>query len=157
MTEPGDRPTASAAWAPATASDAEPLATLRMEAMRASLERVGRFDAARARHRFLSTFRPDGTRILRVDGQLVGLLAVKRAAEEVHLEHLYIKPGWQGQGLGAAALQKVCADADRDGLPVRLGALKGSDANRFYARHGFILVHESEFDSHYLRHPLARR
>jgi hypothetical protein len=36
---------------------------------------------------------------------------------------------------------------------VRLGALRGSDANRFYRRHGFVQVDESAWDIRYVRAP----
>ena len=39
------------------------------------------------------------------------------------------------------------------GKPFVVGALRGSDANRFYARHGFVLSAESEWDLTYLRPP----
>jgi len=32
-----------------------------------------------------------------------------------------------------------------------MGALKDSDANRFYARRGFVLVEQSEWDLYYVR------
>ena len=41
---------------PAAASDLEQLVQLRIEAMRESLERIGRFDPARARERFSGPF-----------------------------------------------------------------------------------------------------
>ncbi len=49
-------------------------------------------------------------------------------------------------------LNVVISQADRDGLSLRVGALKESDSNRFYARHGFVLVEQSEFDNYYIRH-----
>ena len=40
----------------ASLADGEALASLRVAAMRESLERIGRFDPQRARQRFLATF-----------------------------------------------------------------------------------------------------
>jgi len=34
---------------------------------------------------------------------------------------------------------------------MRVGALRDSDSNRFYARHGFQLVERGEFDNYYVR------
>jgi hypothetical protein len=48
-------------------------------------------------------------------------------------------------------LAQVFAEADAAGAALRVGALRGSDSNRFYAKHGFTLVEETEFDNHYLR------
>lgn len=136
---------------PAVADDFEALLALRIDAMRESLERIGRFDFARARERFRSTFNPPATRHVEVAGARVGFVALRRADDQVVLDHLYIRPGHQGEGLGARVLQWVFAQADTLRLPVRVGALRESDSNRFYLRHGFRLVEQAEFDNHYLR------
>jgi GNAT superfamily N-acetyltransferase len=67
------------------------------------------------------------------------------------LDHLYVRPGHQGKGIGAAVLAQVFAEADAAGLQVRVGALRGSESNRFYARHGFVQVEQGEFDNYYVR------
>lgn len=61
----------------AAPSDAEELAALRIEAMRESLERIGRFDAQRARTRFLSGFSPEHTRLILLAGQRIGFFVVR--------------------------------------------------------------------------------
>ncbi len=146
---------AGLSWAfePAAAADLEALVALRIEAMRASLERIGRFDPQRARERFSDTFEPACTRHVVLGGQRVGFVVVKAEAGGLRLDHLYIRPSSQGRGLGAAVLHTVCDDAGRQDLPLRLTALRGSDANRFYQRHGFVPDGESQWDLHYLRLP----
>jgi hypothetical protein len=47
----------------------------------------------------------------------------------------------------------VSAEADRQGLQLQVGALRDSDSNRFYLRHGFVLVKADEWDNHYVRSP----
>lgn len=138
-------------FAPVDAADADALVALRIAAMRESLERIGRFDPQRARERFLSTFAPELTRHLVVGGERVGFVVVRSYQGELLLDHLYVHPAHQGRGIGAAVLARVFADADAQRLPVRVGALRGSDSNRFYQRHGFRQVEESEWDIHYLR------
>jgi GNAT superfamily N-acetyltransferase len=138
---------------PAAASDVEALVAIRIAAMRESLERLGRFDPRRARDRFLSGFDPACTRHLLVAGERVGVIVVREGGGELLLDHLYLLPAHQGRGIGAAALAAVFARADALRLPLRVGALRGSDSNRFYLRHGFMLVEEAEFDNHYLRPP----
>ena len=133
------------------ASDAEELASLRVEAMRESLERIGRFDAMRARSRFLDIFSAEHTRAIVLNGERVGFFVVRPQGETLLLDHLYVSPSHQNRGIGAAVLQMVFAIADEGGRIVRVGALRGSDSNRFYARHGFDLVQETEFDNYYLR------
>jgi len=135
----------------AAADDVEALVALRIAAMRESLERIGRFDPVRARERFAAGFAPVNTRHIEADGERVGFVVVKPVGAELLLDHLYIRPGAQGRGIGAAVLARVFAEADAQALPLGVGALRESDSNRFYTRHGFTLVEQGEFDNHYLR------
>jgi GNAT superfamily N-acetyltransferase len=135
----------------AIANEGQALATLRVEAMRESLERIGRFDPVRARERFLSGFAAEYTRHIVLDGERVGFFVVKPHEQGLLLDHLYVRPDHQGKGIGAAVLTHVFAEADAAGLQVRVGALRGSESNRFYARHGFVQVEQSEFDNYYVR------
>lgn len=57
--------------------------------------------------------------------------------------------------IGAAVLREIFAKADEHRMPVRVCALRGSDANRFYARHGFVRTGEAEWDIDYRREPGA--
>ena len=57
----------------------------------------------------------------------------------------------QGCGTGAAVVAQVMAEADAANMPLRVGALRGSDANRFYQRCGFVLVEATELDNYYVR------
>ena len=119
--------------------------------MRESLERLGRFDPQRARDRFLASFDLAATRHVVVAGERVGFVVVRSRDGGLLLDHLYIAPSAQGRGVGAAVMADVLADADARGLPVRVGALRESAANRFYERHGFALVERAEWDNHYER------
>ena len=119
--------------------------------MRESLERLGRFDPQRARDRFLAGFDLAATRHVVVAGGRVGFVVVRSRDGGLLLDHLYIVPSAQGRGIGAAVMADVLADADARGLPVRVGALRESAANRFYERHGFALVERAEWDNHYER------
>ena len=130
--------------------DAEQLVALRIAAMRDSLARIGRFDPQRARERFLSGYSPAHTRHIEAGGQRVGFVVARLKAEGLLLDHLYIRPGSQGQGIGAIVLARIIDEARLQGMPLRVGALRGSDSNRFYQRHGFKLVAQEEFDNCYL-------
>ncbi len=117
----------------------------------ASLERIGRFDPSRARERFRESFASQHTRHIVVGGQRVGFVAVKPLDDLLLLDHLYLLPAAQGRGVGSAVLAVVFAEAAQAGKALRVGALRGSDSNRFYVRHGFQLVEESTWDLHYVR------
>ncbi|GAC1038657.1 GNAT family N-acetyltransferase [Pseudomonas sp. No.117] len=140
---------------PTAASDADLLVSIRIAAMRESLERLGRFDPQRARERFLATFDPALCHFIEAEGVRVGFCVVRPLADAWHLDHLYLLPEHQGRGLGGAMLRQILADVDALGLPIRLGALRGSRANAFYRRHGFEQVGEAEWDIYYLRPPCA--
>ena len=136
---------------PVEPGDAEALVQLRIEAMRESLERIGRFDPARARERFLSGFSPEHTRHIEFEGRRAGFVVVRPQADCLLLDHLYIHPTSQGQGIGASVLADVIEEATAQGLAIRVGALRESDSNRFYTRHGFQLIEQTEFDNYYVR------
>lgn len=136
---------------PVRQSDLDDLVAIRIEAMRESLERVGRFDPVRARERFVSGFEARNTRYIEVSGERVGFVVVKRHDDELVLDHLYLKQTAQGSGIGAAVLSLIFKEADAMALPIKVGALKESDSNRFYIRHGFQFLESGEFDHYYVR------
>lgn len=140
-------------FAIASDSDFEELLALRIAAMRASLENIGRFDPQRARERFRSGFSAEHTCHILLDKQHAGFFAVKRSEVELSLEHLYIHPDYQRRGIGAATLQHIFAEQNPARLPIRVGALRASDSNRFYLRHGFRKIEETEWDIYYVRTP----
>ena len=135
---------------PVVLEDFEVLAALREAALRESLERLGIFDQERSRTRLRGQFWPEYMRHIVDNGKRVGLLTLKPEGDALKLQHLYLAPGSQGMGFGAWALEQVKAEAQAQGRDVMLEALKQSDANRFYLRHGFVPVGEEEFDVLYL-------
>ena len=139
------------ALAPASEDDFESLLSLRLAAMRESLQRVGRFDPQRARERLSRAFEPAHSRHILLAGESVGFVVVLPMVDHLLLDHLYVAPQAQGRGIGSWVMAQVLVEADRLPLPVRVTALKLSDANRFYQRHGFVLQLASEWDLHYLR------
>ena len=145
------------ALAAASDEDFEALLSVRLAAMRESLLRLGRFDPERARERLSRAFEPAHTRHILLAGERVGFVVLLPRGDHLVLDHLYVAPQAQGQGVGSWAMGQVMAEADGRGLPVRVTALKLSDANRFYQRHGFELQHESEWDLHYVRPALIDR
>ncbi len=141
------------AYGPASPHDLAELVELRIEAMRESLQRLGRFDPARARERLASSFEPAFTRHVLVAGRRVGFVVVKPHAEGLLLDHLYVRVSEQGQGIGGRVLCDVIADAAARQLSLSVGALRESAANAFYLRHGFRKVGEAEWDVFYRHDP----
>ncbi|RTL35818.1 MAG: N-acetyltransferase [Burkholderiales bacterium] len=122
---------------------------LRIDALRESLTRLGRFNPEVARERLRAQFRPEWMRHLLRDGERVGYFTVEPREGELRLHHLYLTASAQGQGIGAWVLDHVKAQ----GLPISLAALRESRANDFYRRHGFRVVDEQAFDIEYRWQP----
>jgi GNAT superfamily N-acetyltransferase len=136
---------------PAGEDDFDALLSLRLAAMREILERAGRFDPQRARERLSRGFLPAYTRHILREGELVGFVVVVPREGDWLLDHLYVHPSAQGEGIGSWVLTQVLQEADARHKAVSVTALKHSDANRFYLRHGFVLQAEGEWDLYYLR------
>lgn len=130
--------------------DFEALFALRSAALHESLARLGRLNPERSRARFQASFSPEFMRHILLAEQAVGFVTVRPEDDALLLEHLFIRPGQQGQGVGSAVLGMVLAEARATQLDLRVAALRGSDANRFYVRHGFVQIGESEWDIHYV-------
>ena len=138
-----------------TEADFEALLALRISTLRESLERLGRFDPVRARERFRGSFRPQHTRRIRVEGAAAGFVATWPEGSGVRLEHFYIAAAFQRLGLGSAVVKALLDEPAHAGLPFLVAALRASDANRFYLRHGFVVQAETEWDVAYVRAPDA--
>ena len=136
---------------PVVDADFEAMLALRIDALRESLERLGRFNPEVARARLKAQFPPEWMRHLVRDGERVGYFTVEPREGELCLHHLYLTPAVQGQGIGAWVIGHV----KQRGLPISLAALRESRANDFYRRHGFRVVQEQDFDIEYRWEPEA--
>ncbi|MFM9923266.1 GNAT family N-acetyltransferase [Variovorax sp. H27-G14] len=136
---------------PVDSTDFEAMLALRVDAMRPSLERVGRFDPERARERLSAGFVVPYMHHIVLDGeQRVGFVTLKpEGADALRLDHLYLRTGFQGLGIGEWVLHWAKAQAREQQRDIALTALVESDANRFYLRHGFVFEGEEGVDLHY--------
>ncbi|TWU48946.1 Transglutaminase-like superfamily protein [Rubripirellula tenax] len=137
-------------YASVTEEDLDKLATIRVEAMRESLEKVGRFDPQRARDRLRNSFHCEYTTAIIIAGQRVGFYTLRAGDDRLHLDHFYILPEFQLRGIGSAVMQRIKAVASRKQWSIRLGALRESPSHRFYQRHGFTKVSEDDWDIYYV-------
>lgn len=144
-------PPVTLALAPVADADFEAMLALRIEALRESLTRLGRFNPEVARERLRSQFHPAWMQHLVRDGERVGYFTVEPREGELRLHHLYLTASAQGQGIGAWVLDQLKAR----GLPITLAALRESRANDFYRRHGFRVVQAQDFDIEYRWEPAA--
>ena len=136
------RTPAHVALRPAVADDVEWIAELRAIVLRPDLERLGRYDDVRVRQRFRNAFDPADTRIILVDGEDSGSVAVRREGDTHWLEHFYVATAQQGRGVGGRVLGMLLDEARL----YRLNVLQGSPARRLYERHGFQVERQDEID-----------
>jgi GNAT superfamily N-acetyltransferase len=75
-------------------------------------------------------------------GQLIGVMGVQHRQNVDLIRHAYVLPEWQGHGIGSHLLEHLRQGAER---PILIGTWKAADwAIRFYERHGFVCVHDSD-------------
>lgn len=132
-------------------ADFEPLLALRIDVMREHLERVFRYKPSRARRIFREHFDEPGLRLILIDGEKAGCVGFRVGEGEIRIDSFYLDRRCHNQGLGTAILKVLLAEADTLGLPVRLEVLRGSPADRFYERHGFVKLDEDEVEARYQR------
>ena len=135
---------------PAVELDAHWIAELRAVALRADLERLGRFDPIRVRQRFLLAFDPALTKVVLVDGQEAAV-AVRPDADSLWIEHFYVAADLQGRGVGSRVLRRLLTDHASQ-RTFRLNVLQGSRARALYERNGFVVESEDPVDVFMVRH-----
>ncbi|WP_159613412.1 GNAT family N-acetyltransferase [Glutamicibacter sp. JC586] len=129
---------------PSTPEDIGWLVELRAVVLRADLERLGRYEAVRVRERMRASFVPAWSRIVVFDGTDVGSITARPDGADRWIEHFYLSPDVQCQGIGSKVLRKVL-DEPHDG-DTRLNVLQGSAARRLYERFGFVVDNEDNID-----------
>ena len=138
-------------FGPPSEADFEPLLALRVAVMRDHLERVGRFTPERSRAVFRTHFDEPGLRLILVGDALAGCVGFRRAEDCFKLDSFYLASRYHNGGLGTDILKVLLAEADAAGLPIRLEVLRGSPADRFYLRHGFVKLAEDAIEAEYER------
>jgi GNAT superfamily N-acetyltransferase len=121
-------------------AESRPDLTLLPEAVRAQLIRM-QFDSQLSQYRTSAPDAVDWILELDHDGRTepVGRCYLWQGAEEHRLLDLAIRFQWRGHGLGSIVLARLCADARRAGVPLRLSVWHANqDALRLYLRHGFV-------------------
>jgi GNAT superfamily N-acetyltransferase len=138
-------------FGPVSEADFEPLLALRIDVMREHLERVFRYNPERARRIFREHFDEPGLRLILVDDERAGCVGFRISEGEIKIDSFYLDRRYQNRGLGATILKVLLAEADAQDLPVRLEVLRGSPADRFYERHGFVKLGEDDVEAKYQR------
>jgi ribosomal protein S18 acetylase RimI-like enzyme len=77
------------------------------------------------------------------DGTPIGRLYHSRLIDEIRVIDICLLPEYRGLGIGSRLLADLLAEADRDGLMVRLHVESWNPAMRLYERLGFRAVGEA--------------
>lgn len=73
-----------------------------------------------------------------VAGHVVAVLATSEGADAAWIDQLYVRPGFDGRGVGTQLLQHAHATLRR---PIRLYTFQANaGARRFYERHGYRAI-----------------
>ncbi|WP_406252506.1 GNAT family N-acetyltransferase [Streptomyces atratus] len=147
----------TATWSlcPARPEDIDTIAELRAIVMRPDLERLGRYDEHRVRQRLRDVYAPEHTSLVVVDGEFAGSVTLRPVEDGLWLENFYVSPALQGRGIGTAVLRTLLAQADEEGVTVRLDVLQGSAARALYERHGFTEERQDPVDVFMVRTPVS--
>jgi GNAT superfamily N-acetyltransferase len=136
---------------PAGEADFEPLLAIRIEVMREHLERVFRYNPCRARRIFREHFDEPGLRRIMIGPELAGCVGFRIGEAEIKLDSFYLASRFHNRGMGTEILKALLAEADALGLPIELDVLRGSPADRFYLRHGFVKQGEDDIEANFRR------
>jgi GNAT superfamily N-acetyltransferase len=115
------------------------VAALFLAARRAAMPglRVARSEAETQEWMREVVFPRRSIRIAQIDDEIVGFAA----RDGAWLEHLYVRPGWTGRGIGSELLNVMINEARAVTSTLRLYTFQRNEgARRFYERHGFTAV-----------------
>jgi GNAT superfamily N-acetyltransferase len=138
-------------FGPVSEADFEPLLAIRIEVMREHLERVFRYKPSRARRIFREHFGEPGLRLIVIGDETAGCVGFRVGQAEIKIDSFYLARRYHNRGLGTEIVRVLLAEADALGLPIELDVLRGSPADRFYERHGFVKQSEDDIEASYRR------
>ena len=129
---------------PATPEDLALAHTITEDAMRGYVEETwGYWDEEEQLQKHRANFTPETYRMLLVEDEVAGLVAVEEFPSHVWLVKLYLLKKYRSQGIGSQVLQDVQRNAAILGKPVILRVLRvNKRAQALYAKHGFQVTEE---------------
>jgi len=130
---------------PATPDDLALAYEITEDAMRGYVEETwGNWDKEEQLQKHRANFTPETYRMLLVQDEVVGLVAVEECPSHVWLVKLYLLERYRSQGIGSQVLQDVQRNAANLGKPVILRVLRvNKRAQALYAKLGFQVTEEN--------------
>lgn len=133
--------TASIALRPATDADLGFACRVAREAMHDyAFATWGKWDDAEVLQRFGENIRSGNLRIIERGATPLGIQLVEREPDHIALQQIFLRPAYQGKGIGTELVRRLMAESEALGLPLRLRVLRVNPAQRLYLRLGFRVV-----------------
>jgi GNAT superfamily N-acetyltransferase len=136
----------------ATDADATAIAEIHLQSRRVAMPWLAVAHTDEETHAWVAhvMLKHDEVWVAEADGVVVGYAALAPG----WLEHLYIRPGRQGEGIGRRLLELA---KERQPAELQLWAFaKNTKARRFYEAAGFALIEETDGAGNEEREPDAR-
>lgn len=102
-------------------------------------------------HRQRVLHRLDCAQLLLRNDDPIGLLKLDRDGSAWEILQFQLSPQVQGQGIGRQVLEELIKEADRAGVALQLGVLRGNPARLLYERVGFRVIAEDGAEYRMLR------
>ena len=125
-------------------ADEEWLYKLYSSTMRAYIEQTWGWDEEFQRNGFQANLHPTKFQIVIVNDADVGAYLVNEEDSHYWLEMLLVSSEMQGKGLGTSIVNKIQAETEKVGKPIKLSVLKVNPAKEFYSRLGFCVFDQDE-------------
>jgi GNAT superfamily N-acetyltransferase len=131
---------------PAVASDRAFVEAVYFETQRWIIERLFGWRGDEVEQaKFEENYSERESDIVVLDGADVGWLSVRRDANGMDIDAIYLLPATQKRGIGTTLMREVIQEARASGLPLTVSTAKINPARSLYERLGFVATHESEF------------
>ena len=122
---------------PAEQSDYSFALALYLEGAKEHLSKIDRWDEDRIVALFREGYKQGRTRIICVDGQVVGFIQVVDFADRLYLRQIHLIDGFRGRGIGSTLIRAELERGVESGRPVTLDVMHGNPARRLYQKLGF--------------------
>jgi ribosomal protein S18 acetylase RimI-like enzyme len=122
---------------PAEQGDYSFALALYLEGAKEHLTEIGRWDENRFVTLFREGYQQGRTRIISVDGRVVGFIQVVDFADRLYLRQIHLIDGFRGRGIGSTLIGAELKRGAESGRPVTLDVMHGNPARRLYVKLGF--------------------
>jgi ribosomal protein S18 acetylase RimI-like enzyme len=110
---------------------------LYLEGAKEHLTKIGRWDENRFVALFREGYKQGQTRIICVDGRVVGFIQMVDFPDRLYLRQIHLIDGFRGRWIGSTLIGAELKRGAESGRPVTLDVMHGNPARRLYVKLGF--------------------